>query len=180
VASRVAMLRAIHVAAITRAADGKQAVATEENEQAKRDVHLAAAARADWTRPSSPGTTKMTGSIRRSIEAVTGGLEGSSSRPSPQLLRPQLMQRAREGLRRRGSGRCRNCGRTIRAHSSLENPHRIGGFPQASTALSFSFKTKNEEQTTSSPRNRGNSEVADIEPTLGHSQYMNLNEFVSL
>ena len=43
---------------------------------AKRRVHdVGAAARFDWTRLANRGTRMTTGSVRRSIEAVTEGLE---------------------------------------------------------------------------------------------------------
>src|SRR5207247_1647632 len=39
----------------------------------------------DWTRLANRGTRETTGSVRRSIEAVTEGLEGSA--PGPHLVR---------------------------------------------------------------------------------------------
>jgi hypothetical protein len=68
--------RAIRVAAITRHADREDAVATSTDFLAERRVHdVEAAARFDWTRRGNRGTRETTGSVRRSIEAVTEGLE---------------------------------------------------------------------------------------------------------
>ena len=68
--------RAIRVAAITRHADRKDAIAASTDFLAKRPIHdVEAAARFDWTRRSNHGTRETTGSVRRSIEAVTEGLE---------------------------------------------------------------------------------------------------------
>jgi len=68
--------RAIGVAAITRHADRKDAIAPSTDFLAKRPIHdVEAAARFDWTRRSNRGTRETTGSVRRSIEAVTEGLE---------------------------------------------------------------------------------------------------------
>jgi hypothetical protein len=68
--------RAIGVAAITRHADRKDAIAAATHFLAKRPIHdVEAAARFDWTRRSNRGTRETTGSVRRSIEAVTEGLE---------------------------------------------------------------------------------------------------------
>ena len=73
---RATRRRAIRVAAITRRADRKEAVAAPTGFLAKRRVHdVGAAARFDWTRRSNRGTRETTGSVRRSIEAVTEGLE---------------------------------------------------------------------------------------------------------
>jgi len=78
--------RAIGVTAITRRADREEAVAASADFLAKRRVHnVGAAARSDWTRRLNRGTTKTTGLVRRSIEAVTEGLEGSA--PGPHLVR---------------------------------------------------------------------------------------------
>jgi hypothetical protein len=52
---------------------------------AKRLVHDVGATRTDWTRRPTRGTTPGIGSIRRCIEAVTEGLEGSA--PGPHLVR---------------------------------------------------------------------------------------------
>jgi hypothetical protein len=80
--------RAIGVAAITRDTDRKEAVAAAADFLAKRRVHdIDAAARFDWTRRRNRGTRETTGSVRRSIEAVTEGLEGSA--PGPHLNPPQ-------------------------------------------------------------------------------------------
>ena len=73
---RATRRRAIGVAAITRAADREEAIAASTDFLAKRRVHdVGAAARFDWTRRSNRGTRETTGSVRRSIEAVTEGLE---------------------------------------------------------------------------------------------------------
>jgi len=77
--------RAIRVAAITRRADREEAVAPPAGFLAKRVHDVGAAARSDWTRRSNRGTRETTGSVRRSIEAVTEGLEGSA--PGPHLIR---------------------------------------------------------------------------------------------
>jgi hypothetical protein len=64
------------MAAITRGTDRKEAVAATTDFLAKRRVHdVEAAARFDWTRRVNRGTSETTGSVRRSIEAVTEGLE---------------------------------------------------------------------------------------------------------
>ena len=69
---------------ITGRADREETVAASADFLAKRRVHdVGAAARFDWTRLANRGTRETTGSVRRSIEAVTEGLEGQSSRPSP-------------------------------------------------------------------------------------------------
>jgi hypothetical protein len=74
--------RAIRMAAITRRADREEAIAASTDLLAKRPVHdVEAAARIDWTRRKNRGTRKTTGSVRRSIEAVTEGLKLSSSGP---------------------------------------------------------------------------------------------------
>jgi hypothetical protein len=79
--------RAIRVAAITRGADRKEAIATATDFLAKRRIHdVEAAARFDWTRLANRGTRERTGSVRRSIEAVTEGLEISP--PGPHLDPP--------------------------------------------------------------------------------------------
>jgi hypothetical protein len=79
------------MAAITRDADRKEAVAATADLLAKRRVHDdGAVARFDWTRRSNRGTTETTGSVRRSIEAVTEGLEISP--PGPHLDPPQVRQ----------------------------------------------------------------------------------------
>ena len=73
---RATRRRAIRVAAITRRADREEAVAPPAGFLAKRRVHdVGAAARSDWTRRANRGTRETTGSVRRSIEAVTEGLE---------------------------------------------------------------------------------------------------------
>jgi hypothetical protein len=83
--------RAIGVAAIARRTDGEDAIAAPTDLLAKRPVHdVDAAARFDWTRRANRGTRETTGSVRRSIEAVTEGLEGSA--PGPHLDPPQVRQ----------------------------------------------------------------------------------------
>jgi hypothetical protein len=67
------------VAAITRHADRKQPIAASADFLTKRRIHdVEAAARFDWTRRLNRGTRETTGSVRRSIEAVTEGLEGQA------------------------------------------------------------------------------------------------------
>jgi hypothetical protein len=146
--------RAIRVTPITRRADREQAVAAPADFLAKRRVHdVGAASRSDWTRRSNRGTRETTGSVRRSIEAVTEGLEVSA--PGPHLVRrsAQLTRLAGDRSIRRGCGRCRSYGRTERAHSSLENPQQDAGFPQASTAT-FSFQPEEQEPKTRTPTPR--------------------------
>jgi hypothetical protein len=64
--------RAIRVATIARHADRKDTIAAATDFLAKRRIHdVEAAARFDWTRRSNRGTRETTGSVRRSIEAVT-------------------------------------------------------------------------------------------------------------
>jgi hypothetical protein len=80
--------RAVRVAAITRGADREEAIAATTDLLAKRRIHhVEAAARFDWTRRSNRGTRERTGSVRRSIEAVTEGLEISP--PGPHLDPPR-------------------------------------------------------------------------------------------
>jgi hypothetical protein len=74
--------------AIARGADRKQPIAASTDFLAQRRVHdVEAAARFDWTRLANRGTRETTGSVRRSIEAVTEGLEISP--PGPHLDPPQ-------------------------------------------------------------------------------------------
>jgi hypothetical protein len=81
---RATRRRAIGVAAIARGANREEAIAASTDFLAKRRVHDGeAAARFDWTRLANRGTRETTGSVRRSIEAVTGGLEMSP--PGPHL-----------------------------------------------------------------------------------------------
>jgi hypothetical protein len=83
--------RAVGVAAITRGADREGAIAASADFLAQRRVHdVEAAARFDWTRLANRGTRETTGSVRRSIEAVTEGLEISP--PGPHLDPPQVRQ----------------------------------------------------------------------------------------
>jgi hypothetical protein len=80
--------RAVRVAAITRRADREEAIAAATDLLAERRIHdVEAAARFDWTRLANRGTRERTGSVRRSIEAVTEGLEISP--PGPHLDPPQ-------------------------------------------------------------------------------------------
>jgi hypothetical protein len=79
------------VTAIARRTDGEDAIEASTDFLAKRPVHdVDAAARFDWTRRLNRGTRETTGSVRRSIEAVTEGLEGSA--PGPHLDPPQGRQ----------------------------------------------------------------------------------------
>jgi hypothetical protein len=72
------------VTAITRGADREETVAATTDLLANRRVHeIEAAARFDSTRHRNRSTSGTTGSVRRSIEAVTEGLEGSA--PGPHL-----------------------------------------------------------------------------------------------
>ena len=83
--------RAIRVAAITRGADREESIAAATDFLAKRRIHdVEAAARFDWTRRSNRGTRETTGSVRRSIEAVTEGLEGQA--PGLHFNPPQARQ----------------------------------------------------------------------------------------
>jgi hypothetical protein len=83
--------RAIRMTAITRHADRKHAIAASTDFLAKRRIHdVEAAARFDWTRRSNRGRSETTGSVRRSIEAVTEGLEGQA--PGLHLNPPQTRQ----------------------------------------------------------------------------------------
>ncbi|MGH8263931.1 MAG: hypothetical protein ACRET4_10670, partial [Steroidobacteraceae bacterium] len=79
------------MAAIARGANRKQPVTASTGLLAKRRIHdVEAAARFDWTRRSNRGTRETTGSVRRSIEAVTEGLELPS--PGLHLNPPQVRQ----------------------------------------------------------------------------------------
>jgi hypothetical protein len=79
------------MAAIARRTKGEDAIAAPTDFLAKRPVHdVDAAARFDWTRRINRGTRERTGSVRRSIEAVTEGLEISP--PGPHLDPPQGRQ----------------------------------------------------------------------------------------
>jgi hypothetical protein len=78
--------RAVGVPAIARDTDREEAVAEATGLLAKGRVHdVGAAAHTDWTRRPNRGTRETTGSVRRSIEAVTEGLEVSA--PGPHLIR---------------------------------------------------------------------------------------------
>jgi hypothetical protein len=73
---RTTCRRAIRMAAITRGADREELITASTDLLAQRRVHdVEAAARFDWTRLANRGTRERTGSVRRSIEAVTEGLE---------------------------------------------------------------------------------------------------------
>jgi hypothetical protein len=79
------------MAAITSGTNGKQPVTEPAGLLAKGYVHVGAAADSDWTRGRNRDTTSSDPSpVRRSIEAVTEGLEGQISRPSPRLPWSQL------------------------------------------------------------------------------------------
>jgi hypothetical protein len=79
------------MAAIARRTEREDAIAAPTDFLAKRPVHdVDAAARFDWTRRINRGTRERTGSVRRSIEAVTEGLEISP--PGPHLDPPQGRQ----------------------------------------------------------------------------------------
>ena len=66
------------------------------------------------------------------------GLGGTSSRPSPRSPQRAAYATTTRSLKpRRGCGRCRSCGRTERAHSSLENPHRTRVSHKRPQPLSF-------------------------------------------
>jgi hypothetical protein len=81
---RATSRRAIGVAAIARGANREESIAAATAFLTKRRVHdVEAAARFDWTRLANRGTRETTGSVRRSIEAVTEGLEMSP--PGPHL-----------------------------------------------------------------------------------------------
>lgn len=75
----------VRVPPIARDTNREEPVAEAAGFLAKGRVHdVGAAARTDWTRRPNRGTRERTGSVRRSIEAVTGGLEGSA--PGPHLI----------------------------------------------------------------------------------------------
>jgi hypothetical protein len=79
------------MAAVTRDADRKETIAASADFLTKRRIHdVEAAARFDWTRRLNRGTRETTGSVRRSIEAVTEGLEISP--PGPHLDPPQAVR----------------------------------------------------------------------------------------
>jgi hypothetical protein len=141
---RATRRRAIRVAPVTRRADREEAVAAPTGFLAKRRVHdVGTASRSDWTGPLNRGTRETTGSVRRSIEAVTEGLEVSA--PGPHLIRrsAQLMRPART---RPNRGRLWTLPElwTHRTRPQLlGKPARNAGFPRASTAiLFFSFRRR--------------------------------------
>src|SRR5882672_1153515 len=89
--SRATRRRAIGLTAITRDADRKEPIAASTDFLTKRRIHdVEATARSDWTRRLNRGTRETTGSVRRSIEAVTEGLE--SQAPGLHLNPPQAGQ----------------------------------------------------------------------------------------
>jgi len=84
----------IHVTAITRGANREEAAIEPAAFLAKRRVDdVGASGRSDWTRTSNRGTRDTTDSVRRSIEAVTEGLE--VLRPDPHLTLSASVQRTR-------------------------------------------------------------------------------------
>ncbi len=127
--------RAIGVATITRRADREEAVAPPAGLLAKRRVHdVGAASRTDWTRRPNRGTRETTVSVRRSIEAVTEGLEGSA--PGPHLIR-RSAQRTRPPPSGPTRGRLWTLPElwTHRTRPQLlGKPAQNAGFPRASTA----------------------------------------------
>jgi hypothetical protein len=108
---------AVRVPSITRDTNREEPVAEAAGFLAKGRVHdVGAAARTDWTRRPNRGTREKTGSVRRSIEAVTEGLEGSA--PGPHLIHrnaqrtrpPPARSSARPGrVRRPMAGRFTVC-----------------------------------------------------------------------
>jgi hypothetical protein len=98
--------RAIRVTAITRGANREQAATEPAAFLAKRRVHdVGADGLSNWTRTSNRGTRDTTDSVRRSIEAVTEGLEVLRSRPSPRPPSTQRTRRPEHRSNRRGRGR---------------------------------------------------------------------------
>jgi len=94
---RATRRRAIGVAAIAGAADREQSIAASTDFLAKRRIHgVGAAARFDWTRRSNRGTRETTGSVRRSIEAVTEGLEGKLQAFTSIRRQPDSLQQSTE------------------------------------------------------------------------------------
>ena len=81
--ARPARRRAIRVAAIARGADRKRAATAPTGLESQRGVHVVTATALDWTAFRNRGTNETTGSVCRSIETVTEGLEGSA--PGPHL-----------------------------------------------------------------------------------------------
>ena len=87
------------MAAITRGTDRKEAIASATDSLTERRVHeVGAAVRFDWTRRLNRGTREKTGSVRRSIEAVTEGLEVSA--PGPHLVRCGLQPTRKRDTKR--------------------------------------------------------------------------------
>jgi hypothetical protein len=88
--------------AIARSTDREDTIAAAADFLAKRPVHnIGAAVRFDWTRRSNRGTRETTGSVRRSIEAVTEGLElelqAFTSPPQPVSLQQSQISRGALG-----------------------------------------------------------------------------------
>ena len=135
--------RAIGVTAITGRADREETVAAAAHLLAKRRVHdVGAAARFDWTRVANRGTRETTGSVRRSIEAVTEGLEGSA--PGPHLIRrsAQLMRRPRGRPNRGGPWTLPELWTHRTRPQLLGKPAHNAGFPRASTAILYFVRKK--------------------------------------
>jgi hypothetical protein len=77
------------MASIAGRTNGERPIAEATDLLPERRVHdVGAAVRFDWTRRANRGRTETTGSVRRSIEAVTEGLEISA--PGPHLVRGVL------------------------------------------------------------------------------------------
>ena len=120
---RATRRRAIRVAAITRDADREETIAASTDFLAKRRVHdVGAAARFDWTRRANRGTRETTGSVRRSIEAVT---EGGVHR-----LRSAKPATTGGGVHRLGADRRAPVERRGRAPASLSRADRRGARPR--------------------------------------------------
>lgn len=141
--------RAIRMTAVTRGTDREQAAAAPAGFLAKRRVHdVGAASRSDWTRRSNRGTRETTGSVRRSIEAVTEGLEVEA--PGPHLIR-RSAQLTRPPRARPNRGRLWTLPElwTPRTRPQLlGKPTQNAGFPQASTAPLFFVYKKNRKTRT--------------------------------
>lgn len=132
--------RAIRMAAITRGADRKEAIAASTDFLAKRRVHdVEAAARFDWTRLANRGTRETTGSVRRSIEAVTEGLEHHLQAFTSIRRRTELMRPPRACPNRHRLWTLSELWTHRPRPQLLGKPAQNAGFPQASTATSFLF-----------------------------------------
>ncbi len=75
--------RTIRLAAIARGADRQRAATAPTGLESQRGVHVVGTTALDWTAFRNRGTNETTGSVCRSIETVTEGLEGSA--PGPHL-----------------------------------------------------------------------------------------------